>query len=109
MDYLIIEFIQGQTDRWAVGWSFTDMHLPDVSCLNRPFRVDYNQAFPMPIAWIPSIVAGHPLYQRLPFRNTLIQLFPNYSFSMLLDIVDKNLRLLDGVSTNTESWINQYW
>ena len=53
------------------------------------------------MARIPSIMTGHPLYQLMPSRNTLTQSFPNCSFHMLLDILDRNLRLLDGVSTNT--------
>ena len=53
------------------------------------------------MARISSITTGHPLYQLMPSRNTLSQSFPNCSFHMLLDILDRNLRLLDGVSTNT--------
>ena len=45
-------------------------------------------------------MTGHPLYQLMPYCNTLSQSFPNCSFQLLSDIVDRNLRLLDGVSTN---------
>jgi hypothetical protein len=53
------------------------------------------------MARIPSIMTSHPLYQLMPSRNTLTQSFPNCSFHMISDILDRNLRLLDGVSTNT--------
>ena len=55
------------------------------------------------MARIPSIMTGHPLYQLMPSRNTLTQSFPNCSFHMLSGILDRNLRLLDGVSINTNT------
>jgi len=30
-NYAITEFIQGRTRRWAIGWSFSETRLPDVS------------------------------------------------------------------------------
>ena len=53
------------------------------------------------MARIPSLTTGHPLYRLMPSRNTLTQSFPDCSFHMLSDILDRNLRLLDGVSINT--------
>ena len=37
----------------------------------------------------------------MPSRNTLSQSFPNCSFHILSDILDRNLHQLEGVSTNT--------
>jgi hypothetical protein len=53
------------------------------------------------MARMPSIKTGHPLYQLMPSRNTLTQPFTNCTFHLLSDILDRNLRLLDGVSTST--------
>ena len=53
------------------------------------------------MARISSVMTGHPLYQLMPSRNTLTQSFPNCTFHMLSDTLDRNLRLLDGVSSNT--------
>ena len=39
----------------------------------------------------------------MPSRNTLTQSFPNCTFPILSDILDRNLRLLEGVSTTSKT------
>ena len=39
----------------------------------------------------------------MPPRNTLTQSFPNCTFPILSEILDRNLRLLEGVSTTNKA------
>jgi hypothetical protein len=34
-NYALTEFVQGQTRRWAIGWSHTDVRLSDVCLMDR--------------------------------------------------------------------------
>ncbi|KAF9040836.1 hypothetical protein BJ165DRAFT_1350914 [Panaeolus papilionaceus] len=76
-NYAVTEFVQGQTRRWAIGWSFFDTRLPDS------------------IARIQSIGPNHPLHRLLPPRNVLLQSFPAASRQ---DLWQALINVLDSVS-----------
>ncbi|KAF5370555.1 hypothetical protein D9757_010131 [Collybiopsis confluens] len=64
-NYIVTEFVQGQTRRWAVGWSFLDVRLPDsVSRVPNPN---------------PSIS------KCLPAHNTITQSVPAISKTLLAE------------------------
>ncbi|KXN86743.1 Putative methyltransferase-like protein C27D7.08c [Leucoagaricus sp. SymC.cos] len=61
--YALTEFVQGQTRRWGIAWSFTNEHLPD--CFGRL-----------------SVHPSNALYSLQPPRNTLTSQF-QLSFSSI--------------------------
>ena len=72
-NYAITEFVQGRTRRWAVGWSFTDMHLPDASRL-------------VPGLLLPSLFNNFKFFFRIvtgtdPFHHDGSSSVPTHAFS----------------------------
>ncbi|KAG2076730.1 hypothetical protein BDR04DRAFT_620493 [Suillus decipiens] len=76
-NYAITEFVQGQTRRWAIGWSFHDARLPD-TCAR---------------------VSNPTLQNIMPSRNTLHHAFPGARSAGILTSALRNvLRLISGVT-----------
>ncbi|KAG0694908.1 hypothetical protein DFH29DRAFT_761649, partial [Suillus ampliporus] len=76
-NYAITEFVQGQTRRWAIGWSFQDARLPDTF----------------------ARISNPTLQNVMPFRNTLHHAFPGArSADILASALRNALALINGVS-----------
>ncbi|KAF6759241.1 hypothetical protein DFP72DRAFT_807097 [Ephemerocybe angulata] len=54
-NYAITQFTQGQTRRWAVGWSFSSLRLPDVCQLSLALSVS-DLTFTLPIGRLKDVV-----------------------------------------------------
>uniref|UniRef100_A0A8H7XML2 U6 small nuclear RNA (adenine-(43)-N(6))-methyltransferase n=1 Tax=Psilocybe cubensis TaxID=181762 RepID=A0A8H7XML2_PSICU len=84
-NYAVTEFVQGQTRRWAIAWSFADTRLPDT------------------MARIQSISPKHALYPCMPPKNTLVQAFPGPATHLVSTKLIETLHGIEGVSYTTTS------
>ncbi|RPD52939.1 S-adenosyl-L-methionine dependent methyltransferase [Lentinus tigrinus ALCF2SS1-7] len=81
-NYAITELVQGQTRRWAIAWSYCDVHLPD------------------PIGRL----SHHALQSILPPRNTLVQpLQQAASPAQVVPILTSVLASVDGLTVRQKS------
>ncbi|EPS95464.1 hypothetical protein FOMPIDRAFT_1132490 [Fomitopsis schrenkii] len=76
-NYAVTEFVQGQTRRWAIAWSFGDVHLPDAI----------------------ARISNPSVHSLMPAHNTVQQVYPEgTSLEGLLAAVASALATIDGVS-----------
>ncbi|KAI6035112.1 S-adenosyl-L-methionine dependent methyltransferase [Pisolithus orientalis] len=81
-NYAITEFVQGQTRRWAIAWSFGTRRLPDVH----------------------ARISSPALQGIMPLRTTLYQPLPNITSTALLSgILSQVLADVDGVSVTLDN------
>jgi len=75
-NYAITEFVQGQTRRWGIAWSFTDLHLPDNV----------------------GRTTSYALQDIMPPRNDLHRSFPHTSTDKLKGLLVDVLTSVNGIS-----------
>ncbi|KAG1816718.1 S-adenosyl-L-methionine dependent methyltransferase [Suillus subaureus] len=81
-NYVITEFVQGQTRRWAIGWSFQDARVPDTF----------------------ARVSNPTLRNIMPSRNTLHHAFPGARSANILASALRNvLVLISGVTVTSSA------
>ncbi|KIK64412.1 hypothetical protein GYMLUDRAFT_413708 [Collybiopsis luxurians FD-317 M1] len=86
-NYIVTEFVQGQTRRWAIGWSFHDIRLPDdISRIEHPN---------------PAIA------KCLPGHNNVLQPVSVTSKSALADTLRNVLSSIKGVAVHNRSATNR--
>ena len=68
------EFVQGQTRRWGIAWSFTKEHIPDVRVSQTKHNVSAHHAFTQSLGRL-SVNKTSRLHSLQPRRNTLVRKF----------------------------------
>ena len=93
-NYAITEFVQGQTRRWGIAWSFTDRRLPDV-CRTASYPSTQLTIFSQTLARTSS----HALHEIIPARNELRGPLPHASsIEVATDVLADILASMVGIS-----------